>query len=207
MNNNQTIDGVPRALLDLCYRALNGGDNQLSGMEHGQAFRELRALLDAPAAEERGASHGFEQSPNTCRHDERAGVWWREWSITRTGRECCACGSVEEDPVEPAAQPQGEPVAYQRKSKTEGAEWHYIHGCDVAEAQRLGYEVRPLYAEQPAPVALVLPERKPEPSCMTAVDDDREAAIWNARLDEATRLNQKPRMCDCNQGRLSCTCK
>ena len=71
---------------------------------------ELRALLARPA-EERGSSHGFEQSPNTCRHDERSGVWWREGSITRTGRECCACGSVEEDPVEPTAQPQGEHVA------------------------------------------------------------------------------------------------
>lgn len=47
MTNNPTIDGVSLALLNLCYRALNGGDNQLSGMEHGQAFRELRALLDA----------------------------------------------------------------------------------------------------------------------------------------------------------------
>ena len=46
-------------------------------------------------------------------------------------------------------------------------------------------------SEQPAPVAVVLPERKPEPSCMTQIDDDREASIWNACLDEVTRLNTK----------------
>lgn len=47
--SRKTIDGVSLELLKLCYRALNGGDNQLTGMEHGRAFRELRALLDARA--------------------------------------------------------------------------------------------------------------------------------------------------------------
>lgn len=41
---NKTIT-LSRELADLCYRALNGGDNQLTGMEHGRAFRELRAAL------------------------------------------------------------------------------------------------------------------------------------------------------------------
>lgn len=41
--------GVERELAKLLYRALNGGNQQLTGMEHGVAFRELRALLDAPA--------------------------------------------------------------------------------------------------------------------------------------------------------------
>lgn len=59
-----------------------------------------RALsLEPSAPVERGSTHGFEQSPNTCRHLERSGVWWREGSITRTGRECNACGSVIEDPA------------------------------------------------------------------------------------------------------------
>lgn len=118
MTTNQTIDGVQRELLE---RLLHDLPNE-------RTKGELRALLDAPVkkrptwmdepfavaarGEERGSSHGFEQSPNTCRHDERSGVWWREGSITRTGRECCACGNVEEDPAETAAQHQGEPVAF-----------------------------------------------------------------------------------------------
>lgn len=42
MTNKITLD---RELADLLYRALNGGDTQLSGTEHGRAFRELRAAL------------------------------------------------------------------------------------------------------------------------------------------------------------------
>jgi hypothetical protein len=45
--NNKTIT-LSRELAELCYRALNGGDNQLTGMEHGRAFRELRAAMAEP---------------------------------------------------------------------------------------------------------------------------------------------------------------
>ncbi|KAF1004384.1 MAG: hypothetical protein GAK36_00053 [Pseudomonas sp.] len=69
--------------------------------------------------------------------------------------------------AKPAAQPQGEPVAFP------------------------GYPPVPEDRKLPAPAALVLPDRKPEPSCMTAVDDDREAVIWNACLDAVARLNKK----------------
>lgn len=62
------------------------------------------ARQSAPAASliERGSTHGFEQSPNTCRHDEKSGVWWREGHVARTGRECNACGHVDEDPIQSA---------------------------------------------------------------------------------------------------------
>lgn len=63
-----------------------------------------------------------------------------------------------ESQVEPSAQPQGEPVAWQRKSKNEEERWFHLPDSDVEEAIRLGYEVRKLYAEQPAPVAVV-PDR------------------------------------------------
>ncbi|MCF5382017.1 hypothetical protein GIW05_00585 [Pseudomonas syringae] len=38
-------------------------------------------------------------------------------------------------------------------------------------------------------VPLVLPERRPDPSCMTALDDDRENALWNSFREEFARLN------------------
>lgn len=47
-----------------------------------------------------------------------------------------------------------------------------------------------IYDEAKEQEALVMPERKPEPSCMTEIDDDREASIWNACLDEVYRLNK-----------------
>lgn len=47
---NQTKPGamvaMSRQLAELLFRNLNGGDNQLCGMEHGAAFRELKALLN-----------------------------------------------------------------------------------------------------------------------------------------------------------------
>lgn len=42
---------ISRALADLLFRALNGGSNQLTGMEHGAAFRELRALISKAEAD------------------------------------------------------------------------------------------------------------------------------------------------------------
>ncbi|MFK3790961.1 hypothetical protein ACI2KO_11970 [Pseudomonas piscis] len=65
--------------------------------------RQRRDSAEPSAPVERGSTHGFEQSPNTCRHLERSGVWWREGSITRTGRECNTCGSVIEDPATEAS--------------------------------------------------------------------------------------------------------
>jgi hypothetical protein len=54
---NKTVT-MSRELAGLLFRALNGGDNQLTGMEHGVAFRELRALLAAPECEFHGADSG-----------------------------------------------------------------------------------------------------------------------------------------------------
>lgn len=188
MTTNQTIDGVPRKLLESLLT--------LAAMSASAPYRELRALLDAPAAEERGTSHGFEQSPNTCRHDERSGVWWREGSITRTGRECCACGSVEEDPVEPPPHPQGEQVAMSREQfeawvlgrehPTYGwLDKHWLALGDNPETyadpyvQGLWVASQSLYAEHPAPVAT------------TPIQEDRETLIGYGRssgLDEASTL-------------------
>lgn len=148
---NQTIDGVlvPRELaLRLAVPMLRTPEYLLN---HRDALDELRALLDAPAVKPR--PFGYWLTPKTC-----AGLAMFQRELIE---DPVLTASVVEyfhvTPLydTPAAQPQGEPVAYQRKSKIEGSEWHYIHGCDVAEAISMGFEVRPLYAEQPAPVAQV----------------------------------------------------
>jgi len=76
-------------------------------------------------------------------------------------------------------QPQGEPVAYRcRHSATEP--WFF--------SDKPGYwEWQALYAEQPAPVEIVLPEcmNVPEADCPERIN----AQGWNACLDELKRLN------------------
>lgn len=46
----------------------------------------------------------------------------------------------------------------------------------------------PLYAEQPAPVAVVMPERRTQDGWLSLTSQDLG---WNACLDEVTRLNTK----------------
>lgn len=55
--------------------------------------------------------------------------------------------------TEPAAQPQGEPVAYLDLEKIQPG------GMAYATKMRVNHRQTALYAEQPAPVAVVLPER------------------------------------------------
>jgi len=77
----------------------------------GPDQRAIDAFLASPGCAdgenriERGSEHGFEQSPNSCRHDEKIGVWWRERGVTRTGSECVACGHVDEDGCADGEQP------------------------------------------------------------------------------------------------------
>lgn len=157
MTTNQTINGVPR---ELALRLLLGGGSELVN-----ARKELRALLDAPVCKTCGDS-GWVPEP---------------FSIRENMLECPEC--------KPDAQPQGEPVA-----------WQYASALDVRPGGAFGmtvkarnsrsiirFETRPLYAEQPAPVAVVLPERREiSPTYPYLSDLDIE---WNACLDEVTRLN------------------
>lgn len=100
--------------------------------------------------------------------------------------------------TEPAAQPQGEPVAHLLLGETfygtNGPEIgdfdiQYDHkACERLSKALPGQQVA-LYAEQPAPVAVVLPERREiGPNHPYLSDLDIE---WNACLDEVTRLNTK----------------
>lgn len=108
MNTTQTIDGVSRELLERILEVP-------SHPEYTKAWKELRALLDAPEVL---------VVPLTGP---------KEWL----------------DSLRPAAQPQGVPAA-----------WAWVdekgeHGVTLRwdVAKHLPYFVKPLYAEQPAPVA------------------------------------------------------
>lgn len=146
MTTNQTIDGVPRELIERLIVRLS----------KAQMFKwstELRALLDAPAT---GVCRG-------CFTEQPTGI---------AGIACKTCAEVE---ARRAAQPQGEPVACAHGIRAPHAcdqcesqnvvpdywedpdngtcidQWTKIQGLNGTNA----YSV-PLYrhAEQPAPVAV-----------------------------------------------------
>ncbi|MFL1415370.1 hypothetical protein ACI77M_03895 [Pseudomonas fildesensis] len=184
MTTNQTIDGVPRALLGNISVYLADSPNAIMRAR----AKELRALLDAtdagisasPAAPKpTGLSQGWNL---TRKHDgfvvghQSMAYPPDEKAIQRAERG----GYVWVPFLLPAAQPQGEPVAYRYKELQQAWEnekpWElatvalglvYLERKELAERgvlvgkereTYLGLTIEPLYAEQPAPVA-VLPER------------------------------------------------
>lgn len=159
MTTNQTIDGVPRELLERI--AESGG--------YVPRRAELRALLDAEKDEYipdgilRAVEHGAQVD---------------------------AIGILKQ-----AAQVNGEPVALPAKKYPKDWNKGTLRNCNMEYME--GYndaiddvgKLGPLYAEQPAPVAVVLPERREIGANYPYLSDlDIE---WNACLDEVTRLNTK----------------
>lgn len=126
MTTNQTIGGVRRALLE---RALL--DAQRVRFATDKQVIELRALLDAPAA-----------------------------------------------------QPQGEPVAWFNPSDMARLESGGLASIMVRPHRHPHFQ-EPLYREQPAPVAVVMPD----PATAQDFGDESMANGWNACLDELKRLN------------------
>lgn len=144
--NNQTIDGVlvPRELAKRLAVPMLRTPEYL--FDHRDALDELRALLDAPAAP---------VTPCAIADALEAS----QWPNTSIGNKVLVAAAITE--LRKAARPQGEPVAWQHRvtagPQTGWSLWAPGRGKEYAEHYTV--EVRPLYAEQPAPVAGVLPER------------------------------------------------
>lgn len=151
MTTNQTIDGVPRELLlDIEYW-LKHMEAEKGVEGRCMALKELRALLDAPASIESLVVRNG------------GGMVWHECAV------CHAKGSYHPDvkwcicgrPFDvPAAQPQGEPVAWMDPRSPEmhatisnEVKQHNLKFGGAPSAAVNGYSI-PLYAEQPAPVAV-----------------------------------------------------
>ncbi|MGL4274909.1 MAG: hypothetical protein ACRCTO_21675 [Pseudomonas paracarnis] len=91
-----------------------------------------------------------------------------------------------------AMQPQGEPVAWMQPNQggmciSNEVKQHSIKLGGAPASAVAGYSI-PLYAEQPAPVAVVLPERRD-----FSPQSDSEWG-WNACLDEVARLTATVRI-------------
>ncbi|KAA5842302.1 hypothetical protein F2A37_16690 [Pseudomonas chlororaphis] len=103
--------------------------------------------------------------------------------------------------------PQGEPVAWQMRRKTDrhGSQWTpwkeccdmdlAMHSAEAGKFNRFGIlrEFRPLYDSPPAPVAMVLPARKTAEEYYTRLGNCNSARLaadeFNSALDEVARLN------------------
>ena len=153
---NKPMLSVERELLERLTENWNGTDARI----------ELRALLDKP---EYPRVEIVKAHTHTC-------------ACVVGDSGVCDCGAVVNGvcvKVEPAAQHQGEPVAYRYKELQPAYEvqmpWELasvalglVYLERKAMAQRgelaggaqhyLGMKIEPLYAEQPAPVAVVMPE-------------------------------------------------
>lgn len=136
MTTNQTIDGVPRELLERCARELSIG----IGPAPKNRAQELRALLDAERCSSCDDSGDLTDLTGE----------WRGYCI-------CPIGVVLKN--RPAAQPQGEPVAWMDPRSPEmhatisnEVKQHNLKFGGAPSAAVNGYSI-PLYAEQPAPVA------------------------------------------------------
>lgn len=133
MTTNQTIDGVPRELLAFLEKHVSG-----TCTRHAlPKLEELRALLDATRCDSCDDSGDLIDLTGE----------WRGYCI-------CPAGVTLRD--KPVAQPQGEPVYMVRSPGS--CCWEEMRGesLEMCQAQPGEYEVRKLYAEQPAPVAVVM---------------------------------------------------
>lgn len=185
MTTNQTIDGVP-GLRDLLMQLL-----PLAVMSPTAPYRELRALLDAPASVESlvGRTGGgmvwrecavchvkgsYHPDVKWCicgrlfeaqAAQPQAEFDYNGWSIDHSaGRPILmhnSCSVIEAEQaygllelIKTAAQPQGEPVAYQfqdRDGKWCGFMNERHYQSTVSDGT---WPIRTLYAEQSAPVAV-----------------------------------------------------
>lgn len=177
MTTNQTIDGVPR---DYVLRLTPQAHSVVLGMvEH---CLNVRACM--------GMDEGFKDFDTEEEHD-----FVKELRALVDGPVCKVCNDTKQmhEPGSCAAcfdgevaHPQDAPVARQPDAIIEGVMTsvgisHAIYASTVT--LKHGEQVK-LYAEQPAPVAVVLPERQEVDKYGEFYDSG-----WNDCLDELKRLN------------------
>ncbi|WP_104910530.1 hypothetical protein [Pseudomonas sp. LG1D9] len=148
MTTKQTIDGVPRALLQSLYT-----DTVQQWGVGGNAAGQLRALLDA------------ESAPCAKSQVEGKRERFQKWVM------------ATKHPVYGFL--DGRSLA--RGDDRTGYADEYVQGLWVAYLE--------FGAEQPAPVAVVLPERLLGDDGVCT--ESHYASGWNTCLDEVTRLNTK----------------
>ncbi|MEX2901362.1 hypothetical protein AB3967_08530 [Pseudomonas rhodesiae] len=198
MTTNQTIDGVPRSTIQ---NAINELERHAGPGPSNRAL-ELRALLDAPA---NSAMEGIEawQSGRDGMRQERDEALGKVEALKSDNAKLAADRAKLSAELETlrkayksvlgqldAAQPQGEPVCYLVNDRFGGKAYLEEGSEALAVRRRLGFtDEIPLYAEQTAPVAVVMPERKSVNTHNSHDWDEGHADGWAAYDTELKRLN------------------
>jgi hypothetical protein len=178
MNNKPTIDGVQRELRELLERVIDAyaahDNNPHCHLNCDQeAIDELRALLDAPVVESE-----LDRMTRRCQNAELA------LKVQTENYEALK-----------AAKHQDEPVAWMSVS-SEGTVFYSEEPSPLLQGWEEIIRISPLYAEQPAPLAMVLPERELYMQYLAGVVPNNAAEVnaykdgWNACLDEIAILNR-----------------
>lgn len=91
----------------------------------------------------------------------------------------------------PADQHQGEPIYQVMYRGDGGGGWCDVEkdSYDMKVPNPKHWQTRIVYAEQPAPVAVVMPERQIVPDTLTAGLTRKWCEGWNDALEEVARLN------------------
>ncbi|PRW84216.1 MULTISPECIES: hypothetical protein [Pseudomonas] len=204
MSQNQTIDGVPRKSLEQALKLAavfdDGGDGADAESARGVVWI-LRALLDAPAPRAEfkkiemvhvmNALEDVRGKPvltsNQC-HDLARGLNDRLLSPLQLLAMPAEYLEAVQPPAVPVIHITPEVFAMLRGERKMQA-----GGLTYSQSKPLGNWTVPLYAEQPPPEALVLPERKQHVH-QGLSHTDAEADGWNACLDEVARLTATVRI-------------
>lgn len=192
MTTNQTIDGVPRELLERIADPYRREPRSIH--LHNADIAELRALLDAPADPASALNRAWQAGYDTGyyaknpAHERPAAQHQGEPVAILSGPDDSVCWTQDSKPRELRKQVvliehsdllrlqalssrAVEPVYQARWNRLgEWEEWKTVSQDQYQRSEGRLFERRIVYAEQPAPVAVA-------------------------------------RMCDCNQGRLPCRCK
>lgn len=187
MTTNQTIDGVPREVIVEAERIATG-----YGFPH--AGQQLREILESSRPSVVPRVIAVVGSDHT--------VKWvcGDWRAIPTGTQLTYANHLGH---KPAAQPRGEQVAHMpvercydvrvkmiiafNEAKKAGGDLD--DALDAAYKSALRYSPNPMSAEQPAPVAVVLPERKSVNTHNSHDWDEGHTDGWKAYDAELKRLN------------------
>lgn len=174
--NDMNLAEVTLAILSA---AVNIPDGMYARAQY-LAKQELRALLDKPDCEA------------VTMEDLDGARMQRDHQRARADRL-----QAELDELK-AAQHQGEPVALQHMAVSEGGVLRWMTGrkmqdCELYAMPDWSAIRSKLFAEPPAPVAVVMPEKQsvPEPEDYnTNIDEVAFAEGYNDALDDVARLNR-----------------
>ncbi|MBL7230484.1 MAG: hypothetical protein JJK56_21225 [Pseudomonas sp.] len=176
MTTNQTIDGVPRKSLEQALKLAavfdDGGDGAGAESARGVVWI-LRALLDAPA----------------CKRCNGSGWIDNLRQVGTQAMDCPDCKSATQ-----LTNAQRRAADYKEQQAFNDWAWNKegeaIGRMDGQAAAIEAWHARAKLAEQPAPVAVRLPERKdPGEYRDGSYTQTCMSGEWNACLDELKRLN------------------